>query len=68
MLQLGAYMPYDGQLVGIEVVNYMNGCKITTATNMPFQVERTYTATNTFLWGMVKTIETTNTKVNFNGK
>ena len=48
MLQLGAYMPYDGQLVGIEVVNYMNGCKITTATNMPFQVERTYTATNTF--------------------
>lgn len=65
MTQIGAYMPYDGQLVGVEVINYMNGCKVTAVSNNTFNINRTFCATNDYLWGMVKTIETTNTKVNF---
>lgn len=63
MTQLGAYLPYDGQLVGVEVVNYMNGCKVTSASNCIFSIDRSFTATNDYFWGMVKTSETTKTKV-----
>ena len=63
MTQLGVYAPIDGQLVGAEVVNYMNGCKVTSISNLPFKVDRVYSATNSYLWGMVTTTESTHTKV-----
>ena len=62
-LSLGAYLPVDGQLMGIEIVNYLNGCSIRTSTNQSFQVSRTYNSTNDWLWGMMKTVESSDTTV-----
>lgn len=63
MTQLGVYAPFDGSIYGCEVVNYMNGCKVTSISNLPFKVDRVYSATNSYLWGMVTTTESTHTKV-----
>lgn len=63
MTQLGVYAPIDGSIYGCEVVNYMNGCKVTSISNLPFKVNRVYSATNSYLWGMVTTTESTHTKV-----
>lgn len=62
-MQLGAYVPYDGNIMGIEVLNYLNGCKVTCMSNQTFEVERDFAATNDYFFGMVKTEETTHTKV-----
>lgn len=63
MTQLGVYAPIDGSIYGCEVVNYLNGCKVTSISNLPFKVDRVYSATNSYLWGMVTTTESTHTKV-----
>ena len=63
MTQLGVYAPIDGSIYGCEVLNYMNGCKVTSISNLPFKVDRVYCATNSYLWGMVTTTESTHTKV-----
>lgn len=63
MTQIGAYVPYNGNLFGMEVLNYMNGCKVSCVSNQAFKVDRTYASTNEYFWGMVKTQEHTKTKV-----
>ena len=63
MTQLGVYAPIDGSIYGCEVVNYMNGCKVTSISNLPFKVDRVYSSMNSYLWGMVMTSEGTHTKV-----
>ena len=63
MTQLGVYAPIDGSIYGCEVVNYLNGCKVTSISNLPFKVDRVYSSTNSYLWGMVTTTESTHTKV-----
>ena len=62
-VQLGAYVPWESNLYGVELVSYVNGCIVKTSSNMNFKVERTYNATNEYLWGAVKTRERTDTKV-----
>lgn len=63
MTQVGAYLPFEGNIYGMEVINYLNGCKVTSISNLPFKVDRVYSATNSYLWGMVTTTESTHTKV-----
>ena len=62
-VQLGAYIPWESNLYGVELVSYVNGCAVKTSSNMNFRIERTFAATNEYLWGMVKTLESSNTKV-----
>ena len=62
-LSLGAYLPVDGQLMGIEIVNYLNGCTIRTSTNQSFQVSRTHCSTNSWGWGLLTTVEGSDTKI-----
>ena len=62
-VQLGAYIPWESNLYGVELVSYVNGCIVKTSSNMNFKVERTYNATNEYLWGAVKTRERTDTKI-----
>lgn len=62
-VQLGAYVPWESNLYGVELVSYVNGCAVKTSSNMNFKVERSYNATNEYLWGMVKTREQTDTKI-----
>ena len=62
-VQLGAYVPWESNLYGVELVSYVNGCAVKTSSNMTFKVERVYNATNEYLWGAVKTQEHTDTRV-----
>lgn len=59
-LAIGAYIPYDGGLYGLNVVEYTSGCVIKgLPTNGEWQVSREYTATNTWIFGLATTIEHT---------
>ena len=62
-IQLGAYLPFEGNLYGVELMSYVNGLKIQASSNQSFQVERTYTSTNDWLWGMMKTVESSDTSI-----
>lgn len=62
-IQLGAYLPFDGNLYGIELMSYVNGLKIQASSNQSFQVSRTYYSTNDWLWGMMKTVESSDTSI-----
>lgn len=62
-IQLGAYLPFEGNLYGVELVSYVNGMKLHTSTNQSFQVSRTYSSTNDWLWGMMKTVEGSDTSI-----
>jgi len=59
---IGVYVPYDGQLFGTELVSYINGIKASFTSNQSWQVEREHHATNSY-FGVVKTIESTKTKI-----
>ena len=60
-VQLGAYVPWESNLYGVELVSYINGCSLKATSNMAFKVQREYNATNTYLWGAVQTRESTKT-------
>lgn len=62
-VQLGAYVPWESNIYGVEIVSYVNGCALKMSSNLNFRVERTYNATNDYLWGAVKTRERTDIKV-----
>ena len=62
-IQFGGYIPFEGNLYGVELVSYVNGLKLQTSTNQSFQVSRTYNATNDWIWGMMKTVESSDTTV-----
>jgi hypothetical protein len=62
-LQLGAYVPWESNLYGVELVSYVNGCVVKGTTNQAMRIERTYNATNSYFWGMVETREHTQTSV-----
>ena len=62
-LQLGAYVPWESNIYGVELVSYVSGCVVRGATNQAVTIEREYAATNTYFWGMVETRETTRTTV-----
>ena len=66
MTQIGAYLPLDGGLYGVEVVNYMNGCRLNVSSNQPFKVSRKYESKNNYFWGMVSTDEKTETETEAN--
>lgn len=63
LVQLGAYIPWESNLYGVELVSYVSGCALKASSNMCFSIEREYVATNSYLWGAVQTRERTNIKV-----
>ena len=62
-IQLGAYIPWEGNLYGVELISYVNGIVVKTPTNMCYEVQRTSSTTNDWLWGMMKSVESTDTTV-----
>lgn len=60
---LGTYIPYDGSVYGLEIVQYLSGCKVVCPTNQPMSVEREFCASNSY-FGIVHTSESSKTKVN----
>lgn len=67
-LAIGAYLPFEDALYGVELLQYTNGAMFSTATNTPCTFERDYVATNTYFWGMVETREATRTKLEVKAK
>lgn len=61
-IALGAYIPYESNLYGVELVQYLNGISITCQTNNTLKVEHYATTTNNWMWGMLESTTTTRTK------
>lgn len=59
---LGTYIPYDGSVYGLEIVQYLSGCKVVCPTNQNMSVEREFCSSNTY-FGIVHTSERSKTKV-----
>lgn len=62
-VQLGAYVPWESQLWGLELVSYVSGLSVKAPTNVCLEVRRSCCSTNEFLWGMVKTVEASDSKI-----
>lgn len=67
MLQLGLYVPTSDGLVGLQVMNWLSGVEVTSTTNMPFRIERDYSATNSYL-GVVNINEHVHTSIESKNK
>lgn len=61
-ITLGAYVPYQGNLYGIELISFVSGTLVYAPTNTDYEVTRTHTSTNDWMWGMMKSVETSDTK------
>lgn len=66
-VSVGAYVPWEQNLYGMELIQYVNGTMLKTSSNIVFSIERDFCATNTYLWGMLETRESTKTKVRTSG-
>ena len=62
-LSLGAYIPWDGGLYGLELMQYVNGAVVKVSTNTCYQIRREHSSTNSWLWGMMETRESSKTTV-----
>ena len=62
-LSLGAYIPWDGSLYGLEIMQYVNGSVVKVPTNTTYQIQREHSSTNSWLWGMLETRESSKTTV-----
>ena len=62
-LSLGAYIPWDGQMYGVELMQYVNGAVLKVPSNTCYEIQRSYCATNSWMWGMLESIESSETKV-----
>ena len=62
-IQLGAYVPLDGNLYGVELASYVSGCVVTLYTNAQAEITREYCATNSWFWGALHSVESSETRV-----
>lgn len=62
-ISLGAYVPWQSNLYGVELLSYVNGVVVKTPTNMSYEVTRTHSASNDWCWGMMKSVEASKTEV-----
>ena len=62
MTSAGVYVPTDTSLVGVQVLQYLNGCSVKTSSNCNFRVRREYNATNSY-FGVINITERTKTEV-----
>lgn len=60
--QIGIYVPLNGTLYGIQMVNFLSGKRIVCPTNGPFKVESKHSMTNSTL-GVFDIAENNETKV-----
>jgi len=61
---VGAYIPgTEGDLYGLQIFNYLNGCIVRCDSNHTLKVERDCVATNSYLFGAFRTEETSHVTV-----
>lgn len=64
-ISLGAYIPWDGQMYGVEILSYVSGAVIKTPTNACYKISRKHSTTNDWCWGVLRSVETGDTRVEF---
>jgi len=64
---VGAYIPYDGTVMGCQIVSCLSGVSFST-TNGNVRIAREHSSTNSYIWGMVETVESGRTEITTNGK
>ena len=62
---LGAYIPWNGNLYGVELMSYVNGTVVKVPTNVCYEIQRKHSVTNDWGWGLLKSVESTDTTVTF---
>ena len=62
-ISLGAYIPWSGSIYGLELLNYTNGAVVKGPSNIVYEIQRNHSATNRWCWGMLETVEHTDTKI-----
>jgi hypothetical protein len=62
-IQLGAYIPWQGNLYGLELVSYVSGCVVKVPTNVCYEIERNHSVTNDWCWGLMRSVESSDTKI-----
>lgn len=61
-VSLGAYVPWNGNLYGLELVNFTTGTYIRYPTNCAFEVQHAAASTNAWAWGMMESVTGSKTK------
>ena len=65
---VGAYLPWEESLYGVQILQYTSGAYLTVTTNNHVKFEREYCSTNIYLWGMVQTCEWSKSKLELPNK
>jgi len=60
-ISLGAYIPMDGNLYGMNIISYLNGVKVSCSTNHCMEITRNTHIQNNWLFGMMTSSETNST-------
>jgi hypothetical protein len=61
-ISLGAYIPWDGNLYGLELINFTTGTYMRFPTNTAFKVDHQSNVTNDWAWGMMESVSGSKTK------
>ena len=62
-LKLGCYIPWENNLYGLELMSFTSGTLVMTPTNDLFSIEHHSSSTNSWVWGMLESTESSETKV-----
>lgn len=62
-LRLGCYIPWQSNLYGLEIMSFTYGTFVVAQTNEAFQIDHSSSSTNSWMWGMLETNESSDTKV-----
>ena len=63
-ISLGAYIPWDGQMYGLELIQFVSGTSTLLPTNGKHGICREHCSTNVWLWGMLESRESGKLKAN----
>ena len=62
-LKLGCYIPWENNLYGLELMSFTTGTLVMTPTNDLFSIEHHSSSTNSWVWGLLESTESSETKV-----
>lgn len=62
-LALGAYVPGEDGIYGVEIAQWTSGAYFSSATNTPCVFTRDFAATNSWFWGALESVESSRTKL-----
>jgi hypothetical protein len=61
-VSLGAYVPWNGNIYGLELMNFTTGTYMRFPTNTAFKVDHTAGVTNNWAFGMLESVNSSKTK------